>query len=158
MNGENEIVEVDEQDTEEQEQIDVILRAQCASLSARSVIEYLVGKSTVNGSLLLKIEKNSGSGMWCHLWVSAADIQDIVLGNNSIVAKSLHPLWEGRSINTCSFALSALRDLGLVEVNEENTRHHRHVSRMTFARAVEGRIAKHKEAPAKTARKKAKEE
>lgn len=137
--------------------MEVIYIGECESLSGRSIIAYAVGRNKEDGALGIRITDSSGKGMWSSDWASASDIQDIVLGNTSLVGMSLNPLWQGRSVNTCSFALSALRDLGLVEVNPEQTRHHRHVSRMTFSQAVQDRIAEAKALSAKPSKRKANE-
>lgn len=77
-------------------------------------------------------------------WCSASDIQDIVLGEGNLVARSFCPLHAGRSINSGGFIASALRELGLIRANEENTRVHEHVPGTTFEKVVSAYMAQAK--------------
>ena len=124
--------------------IEVIHTGECPSLSGRSVLDYAIGRHADDGTLHLAITGNSGGGMWCKDWCSASDIQDIVLGESELTAKSFHSLHEGRSINTGGFIASALRELGLIRPNEENTRLHEHVPGTTFEKVVSAHIAQTK--------------
>lgn len=124
--------------------IEVIYRGDCPSLSGRSILDFSVGRHSQDASLHLAIRGNSGGGMWCKDWASASDIQDVVLGATALTSKDFHVLHEGRSINTGGFILSALKELGLVRVNEENTRLHEHVPATTFEKVVMARIARSK--------------
>ena len=88
--------------------IEVIHKGECTSLSGRSTLDFAIGRHTEDGTLLLAITGNSGGGMWCKDWCSASDIQDAVLGESGLTAKSFHQLHAGRSINTGGFILAAL--------------------------------------------------
>jgi hypothetical protein len=116
--------------------IEVIYKGECPSLSGRSTLTYAIGRHSENRTLHLAITGNSGGGMFCHEWASASEIHDIVLGATEITAKCLAPIWAGKSVNTLSFGLAALRDVGLVEVNPDQTRQHRHVSGQTLETCV----------------------
>jgi hypothetical protein len=105
-------------------------------LSGRSDLTFAIGRHTEDGTLHLAITGNSGGGMWCKDWCSASDIQDVVLGEEGLTAKSFHPLHAGRSINTGGFILAALKEVGLIRANEENTRIHEHVPGTTFEKVV----------------------
>lgn len=124
--------------------IEVICTGTCESLSGRSDLTFAIGRHTEDGTLHLAITGNSGGGMWCKDWCSASEIQDIVLGESGLTAKSFHPLHAGRSINTGGFILAALRELGLIRANEENTRVHEHVPGTTFERVVSAYMAQAK--------------
>jgi hypothetical protein len=82
--------------------------------------------------------------MWCKDWCSASAIQDVVLGEGELTAKSFHVLHAGRSINTGGFILAALKELGLIRANEENTRIHEHVPGTTFEKVVSAHMAQAK--------------
>ena len=127
--------------TPEVDPIEVIHEGECPSLSGRSVITYAIGRHIDDGTLFLSVTGNTGGGMFCPDWASASEIHDIVLGNTEIAAKCLAPLWAGKSVNTLSFALGALRDIGLVEVNPNQTRLHRHASGQTLEKCLSKRIA-----------------
>lgn len=137
--------------------IEVIHKGQCPSLSGRSTLEFAIGRHSEHGTLHLAITGNSGRGMWCKDWASASDIQDAVLGEEALTAKSFHCLHEGRSINTGGFILASLKELGLIRTNDENTRLHEHIPGITFEKAVAAYFTSNDAAPAKPARRKAKE-
>lgn len=124
------------------EAIEVIHKGECASLSGRSVLDFAIGRHNEDGTLHLAITGNSGGGMWCKDYCSASAIQDVVLGEGNLTAKSFHQIHAGRSINTGGFIASALRELGLIRANKENTRLHEHVPGTTFEKVVSVAIAK----------------
>ncbi len=126
--------------------IEIIHTGTCESLSGRSDLTYAIGRHSEDGTLHLAITGNSGGGMRCKDWCSATDIQDIVLGEGDLTSKSFHPLHAGRSINTGGFILAALRELGLIRANEENTRVHEHVPGTTFEKVVSVYMAQAKAA------------
>lgn len=134
--------------------------SECPSLSGRSTLTYAIGKHQSDGTLHLRIVGNTGKGMWCKNWASAQAIEAIVTGAQALSAKSFQPLHPGKSINTGGFVLAALRDLGLLRVNERNTRLHERVPTATFEKAVMTRMQAARipaEPAAPKARRKAKE-
>jgi hypothetical protein len=124
--------------------IEVIYQADTASISQRSQLCFEIGRNSESGTLHLRISENSGGGMWCKDWCSASAIQDVVLGETGLTAKSFHVLHEGRSINTGGFILAALKELGLIRANEENSRLHEHVPGTTFEKVVSAAMAQAK--------------
>jgi hypothetical protein len=136
--------------------IDFIYQGECLSLSGRSTLEFAIGRHSEDGTLHLAITGNSGGGMWCKEWASASAIQDAVLGEQGLTAKSFHCLHEGRSINTGGFVLAVVRELGLIRANAENTRLHEHVPGTTFEKVVMAHMAAHEASPTNPARRKAK--
>ena len=137
--------------------IETIYQSEVPSLSERSMLGYEVGRHTVDGTLYLRIVSNSGKGMWSKDFASASDIQSIVIGATELTAKSFHQLHSGRSINTGGFVLAALKGLGFIRPNAENTRLHEHVPTTTFEQVVMARIAESMEQVPKSTRRKAKE-
>ncbi len=123
---------------------EVIYTGTCESLSGRSDLTFVIGRHTGDGTLSLAIAANSGGGMFCKDWVSAGAIQDVVLGESELTAKSFHQLHAGRSINTGGFILAALKELGLIRAKEENTRLHEHVPGTTFEKVVSVAMAQAK--------------
>lgn len=134
----------DDDTTVEVDPIQIIFQGECPSLSGRSTLDFAIGRHAEDGTLHLAIAGNSGGGMWCKDWASASAIQDAVLGEGELTAKSFHPLHAGRSINTGGFILSALKELRLVRPNEENTRLHQHVPGTTFEKVVSAYMAQAK--------------
>ena len=137
--------------------IETIYEGECPSLSGRSTLRFSSGRHTEDETLHLRISDNSGKGMWCKDWCSASAIQDVVLGEGELTAKSFQALHEGRSINTGGFIKAAIKDLGLIRANEENTRLHEHVPTMTFEKVVMLRMGVSSEPAPKPGRRKAKE-
>jgi hypothetical protein len=137
--------------------IETIYQGECPSLSERSMLDYEIGRHAVDGTLHLRIASNSGKGIYCRAWASASDIQSIVIGATDLTAKSFHRLHSGRSINTGGFVASALKDLGVIRANVENSRLHEHVPTTTFEQVVMARIAESKGQVPKSPRRKAKE-
>ncbi|MBB5202843.1 hypothetical protein HNQ51_000136 [Inhella inkyongensis] len=143
-------------DIEHQTEVDPIhpvYDAECLSISGRSTLTFVIGQHQDDGSLHLRIADNTGKGMWFDGWASAEAVDTIVQGATELTAKSFHALHPGRSINTGGFVLAALKELGLIRANAENTRIHEHVPTMTFekvAGAVIHPTAAKKSKPAKT--------
>ena len=136
--------EIETETTIEIDPIESIYDGECQSLSGRSTLTYAIGRHAEDGTLHLRITGNSGGGMFCKEWASASDVHEIVLGATEITAKCLAPLWAGKSVNTFSFGLAALRDIGLVEVDPDQSRQHRHVSGKTLEKCVSAHMAQPK--------------
>lgn len=130
------MTEIENNEAEVIDPIEVIHVGESQSVSGRSTLSFEIGRHKEEGSLHLRIADNSGRGMWCKNWASASAIQDIVLGEGELTAKSFHALHPGKSINTGGFVLAVLRELGLIRANEQNTRVHEHVPGTTFEKAV----------------------
>ena len=137
--------------------IEVIYEGECPSLSGRSTLSYTIGRHSEDGTLHLAITGNSGTGMWCKDWCSASAIQDVVLGEGELTAKSFQVMYIGKSINTGGFLAAVLKDLGLIRANEENTRLHEHVPMTTFEKVAMARMGQSMEQKEKPARRKSKE-
>ena len=58
------------------------------------------------------------------------------------ISRSFQALHPGRSINTGGFYLAALKDLGLIRANAENTRLHEHIPSLTFEAVVAEHLRK----------------
>ena len=137
--------------------IKVIYEGECPSISGRSTLCFVVGRHTEDGTLHLRITANrGGGGMWCKDWASARAIQDVVLGEGELTAKSFHVLHPGKSINTGGFVLASLKDLGFIRPNAENTRLHEHVPGATFEQLVMTHIGVSQEPAPKPGRRKVK--
>lgn len=149
--------ETNETEVEYIDPIEAIHTGECQSLSGRSTLTYAIGRHVEYGTLHLAIIANSSKGMFCKDFCSASAIQDVVLGEGELTAKSFHVLHPGKSINTGGFILAALKGLGLIRANEENSRLHEHVPTTTFEKVAMARIAQSSEQEAKPGRRKSKE-
>lgn len=114
---------------------------ECLSVSGRSTLTYVIGQHESEGTWHLRIADNSGKGMWFDGWTSAAAIDKIVRGATELTAKSFHALHPGRSINTGGFVMAALKELGLIRANEDNSRLHEHVPTETFEKVAMAAMA-----------------
>ncbi len=131
-------------------QIETIYEGQCESISGRSTLTYAVGRNPVDATLHLRIVSNSGRGMFCKDPVSASQIDAIVIGEEALTGTAFQTLFQGRSINSGSFAMACCKDLKLIRPNAENSRIHEHVPTVTLEKAVMARIGQAGEAVPKT--------
>lgn len=142
----------------ETDPIETIYQGECPSISNRSTLIYQIGRHSQDATLHLRIIKNhGGGGMFCKDWASADAVQDVVLGEAGLTAKSFHVLHPGRSINTGGFVMAVLKDLGLIRANEENSRLHEHQLLATFEQVAMARISESMGTESKPARRKARE-
>lgn len=130
------MTEIEVETPAEVDPIKPVYEGECPSVSERSTLTFVIGRHEENATLHLRIADNSGKGMWFDGWASAVAIDEIVKGATRLTAKSFHSLHPGRSINTGGFVLAALKALGLIRTNDENTRIHEHVPTMTFEKVA----------------------
>ena len=121
--------------------IKCLCTAECTSVSGRSTLTYAIGRHP-DQSLHLRIVSNSGGGMFCGYWAAGARIDALVAGGQELTSRSFHALHPGKSINTGGFVMSALRDLGLIRLNPQNSRHHAHVEGMNFTQVALAALGK----------------
>lgn len=145
-----------ENDETEVDPIEVIYQGECPSISGRSTLTYAIGRHSEDGKLHLAITGNSGKGIFAADWAPASAIQEVVLGAFGLTGASFHGLHEGRSRNTGAFILAAIKALGLVRANAENTRLHEHIPTTTFEQLVMAHIGESQEPAPKHGRRKVK--
>ena len=145
-----------EKDETEVDPIEVIYQGECPSISGRSTLTYAIGRHSEDGKLHLAITGNSGKGIFAADWAPASAIQEVVLGAFGLTGASFHGLHEGRSRNTGAFILAAIKALGLVRANAENTRLHEHIPTTTFEQLVMAHIGESQEPAPKPGRRKVK--
>ena len=147
MNQQVEPSDTQEEGEQEQPQIETIHTGDCPSLSSRSTLTYAIGRHPETGLLHLRIVGNSGAGMFCDEWASGAAIDAIVRGSSELTSKSFFSLHPGRSANTGGFVMAALKALGYIRPNAENTRLQEQVPTETFAKVAMACIAPSAGAP-----------
>jgi hypothetical protein len=154
---ENETIE-----QEEQEAIEMIVHyeAECPSLTGRSTLTWQLGRDPrdAENRPLFRIAKNSGKGMHSKQWVQVAEIEALLAKATDVTARVLNELYPGRSINCGGFALAILKDLGVVEPKDDNSRLHKAVAKANILNAIQARIDVAKDAPASGQRRRAKSE
>ena len=122
----------------EPDPIETIYEGQCPSLSERSTLSFAVGRHP-DGTLHLRITDNSGKGMWCNEWIPGSDIDAVVVGGTELTSRAFQVLKPGRSTNTAGFVMAAVKSLGLIRTNAENSRLQEHVPTETLEKVVMAR-------------------
>ncbi len=116
--------------------IQTIHEGQCESLSGRSTLTFSIGRHPETQALHLRIVGNTGGGMWCDEWIPGSEIDAVVIGDPELTSRSFQVLKPGRSTNTAGFVMAAVKSMGLIRNNAENTRLHEHVPTETFEKVV----------------------
>lgn len=145
--------EIETNEAEVIDPIEVIHQGECLSLSGRSTVTFEIGKHTEADTLHLRIAANSSSGMFNKQWISASILQDLFVGATDLNSRSFQAAYGSTSVNTPGFCLASLKHLGLIEVDPQNARVHRHIAGVIFAQAVKDLIAASKEQEPKQSRK-----
>ena len=89
----------------------------CNTLSGKPNITYHIG-CTPDSKIHFQISSNSGGGFFSSEWVSWDAIQQALKQwpkDTPITSLFLYPLFKGKSVNTPSFLLAALKHLNLVQ-------------------------------------------
>ena len=114
--------------------IKVIKTASCDTLSGKSKLTYQIG-CTPDKQIHLRISKNSGGGFFSDEWVSFDAVLDALNKlpkDTGISSYYLAHLFKGKSVNTPSFHLAALKHLKLIRPLPNNKRHHELVDPQAF--------------------------
>ena len=96
--------------------IRVLKTASCSSMSGKSKLTYQVAHSD-DAEILFRVSDNSGTGFFSSEWVSLKAILQALANApsaKSITSFHLHPLFQGKSINTPAFLLAALKNEGVL--------------------------------------------
>ena len=139
--------------------IRIIKRATCKTLSGKSTLTYQIGASP-DDQIHIKIHANDGGGMFSREWVPFDAIQAALENDDegaAITSIRLTSLFKGKSVNTPSFLLAALKHLKLVRPMQGKQRHHERLNPEPFLEMVNELMSsssvKPKAASKKTARK-----
>ena len=106
--------------------IRVLKTETCNSLSGKSKITYHIG-CTPDFKIYFRISTNTGGGFFSQEWVSWNDILDALKkcpSGTPISSIFLYKLYTGKSVNTPSFLLAALKHLKLVQPIKDKKRCH----------------------------------
>jgi len=112
---ENEVVE---------QEVRVIRSIECDSLARTCRLTYELGVKG-EGEAVIRIAGNSGNGMFSEEWVSMRDVLNILrvpLHQEAISSMAFRPLYAGRSINSPSFLMAALRNEEVVVAHPSKRR------------------------------------
>lgn len=133
----------DVQQEEEQAAHEVVVdyEAEAPSLSGRSDLVFQAGHDPKTNEPKLRIVRNSGGGMFCKDWAPIALIDAILAKADPLTARALNDVHVNRSCNTGGFLLAIVKDLGVVQAKQDNSRHHERVPGATVLQALSARIA-----------------
>ena len=104
----------------------ILKKATCPTISRRSKVTFHVGASPDN-EIHIRIHANDGGGMFSREWVPFDAIQTALENDDegaAITSIRLTSLFKGKSVNTPSFLLAALKHLKLVRPMKNKQRHH----------------------------------
>ena len=117
----------------------ILKKAMCFTISGRSKITYHVG-ATPDETIHIRIHANQNGGMFSQEWVPFDAIQEALKDDRegaAITSVRLIPLFKGKSVNTPSFLLAALKDLKLVRPMQGKQRHHERLNPRPFLDQME---------------------
>tara|TARA_R110002072_G_scaffold3149_7_gene23523 strand:+ start:12989 stop:13489 length:501 start_codon:yes stop_codon:yes gene_type:complete len=108
------------------EEIRILKTETCNTLSASAKITYNIG-CTPDSKIYFRITNNTGGGFYSNEWVAWDAIQQTLKQcpkDVPITSLFLYPLFKGKSVNTPSFLLAALKHLKLVQPLKDKKRNH----------------------------------
>jgi hypothetical protein len=84
-----------------EEEIKVVRKESCPSLSGSSTISYEIGSK--GDCQYIRLAGNSAGGIFCKNWISMVDIQQLLLGISSVTSKTFQSVYVGKSSNSPGF-------------------------------------------------------
>ena len=117
----------------------ILKKAMCFTISGRSKIGYHVG-ATPDETIHIRIHANQNGGMFSQEWVPFDAIQVALKDDRegaAITSVRLTSLFKGKSVNTPSFLLAALKDLKLVRPMQGKQRRHERLDPRPFLDQME---------------------
>ena len=99
-----------------EEEVRVVRPAVCDSLSGKSKLNYEFGVLAEKG-VQFRIVSNSGGGMFWKDWISMDEVITVLASpevSEAISATAFKIIFAGRSINTQSFLMAALKNEGVI--------------------------------------------
>jgi hypothetical protein len=142
--------------TAAESEVRILKSATCPSVSGKSKLTYHVG-ITADSEIQFRIFANTAAGAFNQDWVPLRAIRQAIAkapSDKEITSSHLHPLYAGKSVNTPSFLLAALKNEGLVQPSTTKRRCHEWVDETRFvaemrAWAASGKEAKVEDKPTK---------
>ena len=105
-------------------EIRILKKATCPTLSGKSKLNFAIGANE-KGDVYIAVTGNDGGGYFSSEWVALKDIQQALSKNpEEITSLALYGLFKGKSVNTPSFMLAALKHEGLVRAKKGRQRKH----------------------------------
>ena len=117
----------------------VLKTANCKTISGKSTLTYQVSVNQ-DDAIYIRITGNDGGGFHSSENVAFEDIQEALKDDRegaAITSIRLTPLFKGKSVNTPSFLLAALKHLKLVRPMQGKQRHHERLNPGPFLDQME---------------------
>lgn len=117
----------------------ILKKAACKTLSGKSTLTYQIGALPDN-EIHIQVLAKDGGGMFSQEWVSFEAVQAALENDDegaAITSIQLTPLFKGKSVNTPSFLLAALKHLKLVRPMQGKQRHHERMNPGPFLDQME---------------------
>lgn len=101
--------------------ITVVRTDSCPSLSGKSTLKFIIGKTA--GQIVLQVAGNTGGGYWNDDAIALRDIQaELAKQPKAVTSGTLRCLYPSKSNNSPGFLLAILKAVGLVQVSPSNAR------------------------------------
>ena len=98
--------------------ITTIRQNSCPSLSGRSQLQFSIAK-TSDAELLIRIDKNSGTGKFNQQWIKLSTIEELITKAESPFSWAiLSPVFKHQSSNNCRFIGAILISEGIVTATD----------------------------------------
>ncbi len=123
--------------------IRILKIASCPSLSEASSLKYHIG-CTAKSEIQVRIYANTGNGFFNNDWVAFSAIQqalDKLPTNKPVNSFALSAIFRGRSANSPSFLLAALKHAGLVQPSKDKRRNYERMDPRAFVSEVKALMA-----------------
>ena len=117
----------------------VLKKATCDTISGKSKLTYHIG-ATPDNVIHFRIHSNTGGGFFSQEWIAFEAVQEALKDDTegaAITSVRLTPLFKGKSVNTPSFLLAALKHLKLVRPVQGKRRHHERLDPGPFLDTVD---------------------
>lgn len=121
------------------QEVRVLKTIECDSLARSSILKYELGVRG-EGEAVIRIAGNSGNGMFSEEWVSMRDVLNILrvpAHQEAISSMAFRPLYAGRSINSPSFLMAALRNEEVVVAHPSKRRCYQVSAASAFEERIE---------------------
>jgi len=113
--------------------------ASCLTLSGKSKLTYHIGLRD-EADVQFRIYASSGGGFYSNEWVASKAIEQALGKETLVTARSLHPIFKGKSANTAGFLLAVLKQERLIVRSTESPRKYLRTESEAFVAEVQGLI------------------
>ena len=130
----------DAETTEAPDPMRILQVATCPSLSGRSELTYHIGCDE-DSEIQFRIWANTAAGMFSDMWVSLADLNEMLIGADKVTSGTLQPLFASTSKNNAGFMLAVLKGEGLIDRSQLHERAYQCMDTKPFLDRINALIA-----------------